>query len=164
VICQAVFSFLLLAGPRIRSYIFQEKNMTFRQICLLVSIIILAWSLPSSSGQDKEKANEITAEKLAEDYAADFGKFDKFAKKYGDKAIRVRGKLKIMDEQAFFIPGKKLSNGKPVMIFLAVSPADLKKYPEDSLVVAESSLLNFNEFRITLNKVRLFPGAKKKPG
>jgi hypothetical protein len=64
--------------------------------------------------------------------------------------------------QAFFVPGKKLSNGKPLMILLGVSPADLKKYPEGSIVVADSPLMGVNEFRLVLNKCRLLPATEKK--
>jgi hypothetical protein len=122
----------------------------------------MAWSSPSSRGQDKgkDKTKEITAEKLGEEYVANF---EKFAIKYQEKAIRVRGKLKIIDGEACFLTGKKLANGKPLMILLAVRQADLKKYPEGSIVVADSSLMSVNEFRLILQKARLLPGTKEKP-
>jgi hypothetical protein len=136
-----------------------------RHIGLLLSFaIIMAWSLPSSNGQDKDKGkgSEISAEKLAEEYAADFGKFDKFAEKYRNKTIRVRGKIKVIDGAAFFIPGKKLANGDPVKIGLAINPASLKEFPEGSLVVAETSNVSLSERQLMLQKCRLFPGTKKK--
>jgi hypothetical protein len=143
---------------------------TSRHTSLLTSVaVVTLWSLPTLTtfgNQDKEKPSDkgkgdaISAEKLAEEYVANL---DKFAAKYQEKAIRVRGKLKIIDGQAFFVPGPKLSNGKPLQMLLAVSPADLKKYPEGSIVVADSPLMGVNEFRLVLNKCRLSAGTEKKP-
>ena len=143
---------------------------TSRHTSLLMSgAVVTLWSLSTLAtfgSQDKEKPSDkgkgdaISAEKLAEEYVANL---DKFAAKYQEKAIRVRGKLKLIDGEAFFVPGPKLSNGKPVKMALAVSPAELKKYPEGSIVVAESPQMFVNEFGLFLQKCRLFPGTEKKP-
>jgi hypothetical protein len=83
------------------------------------------------------KGKLVTAEELAEDFVT--GRDGGFAQKYNTRTyLRIRGQLKIVGNEAYFIPGKKLTNGEPVKIGLAIGGLDrLGKARDGSTVIAE---------------------------